>query len=179
MAQFPTAGYKSDSLKIYDKDGYSICTKFARENLFYVNPRGVTYKKEGDFKKGYFIFIAEPELEEIGSWKGFSALSIDLEGEECYFYLLYSPAESTYDIIVKYPDRSYYFNCQETDERPWDDDPVDASDMIEEGKQYEENPQYTNERINEFFEYLEKETGIKAGIAKAFIMKEFINDITQ
>ncbi len=42
-----------------------------------------------------------------------------------------------------------------------------------------ENPEYTDEEIDNFFNYLEQETGIDAKVAKTFIMNEFIQDLNQ
>ena len=181
---FDSTAYKASYCTAYvtKSDGEVYKTdKYPSTMLFFFTPQRMLYQK--GIEKRNIFFTESPRTGWLQLREELPHLAFlnskDFEGSRCAIFITYDTEKECYYISVVYSNVNFTFECQLTDERPWDNDPITVKDMIEEGKSYRGNPQYTDEEIDAFFQYLEEETGIKAGVAKTFIMNEFIQDIAQ
>jgi hypothetical protein len=177
MAQIPIedVSYKAFRVDIYIQGETHA---FSCNDIFYIKDNKMVSTLNNQAKRVYFQ--EKPAYQDIKTYNdNLHAASKDLGGFKCQFYLVYTPADKTtskekdvYSIIIYYSNVMFNFQCHLTDEKPWfmNEDPSDY--LIEEGKQYVENPNYTQEEIDAFLSQI----GDPAKIM-AIIMASFYQDL--
>ena len=163
--------YKSDSVYVYGN--HKFAWSAPQEFLFYFGDNYMEYKKGIHQRK---IMIKAPGIAQfLDSPKPNAAFTkcIDPNGLKCSIVIKYEPEADIYLLSVVYSNVTFIYECKETDERPWDDNPKGAYGLIQEQKKYPNDPDYTDAQIDSFF----KSIGVNPKVARTFFMKETIKDL--
>lgn len=152
---------------------------FSCNDIFYLNDNKMISTLNNQAKRLYFQ--EELEYQNIGTHNdNLHAVSKDNGKFKCQFYIVHTPAEKTtsgeqdvYSIIIYYSNVMFNFQCHLTNEKPWFMNEDIVSTLLEEGSQYEENPDYTQEEIDAFLSQIGDPIKIMA-----IIMSSFYEDLT-
>lgn len=168
--------YKAFRVDVYIK-GQSYA--FGCNDIFYIKDNKMISTLKNQTKKVYFQ--EKPSYQDIGTKNdNLHAASRDAGGFKCQFYIIYTPVNKTnskkqdvYSIIIYYSNVMFNFQCHLSKEKPWFMNEDLVLKLLEEGKQYVENPDYTQDEINIFLSKI----GDPAKIM-AIIMSTFADDLT-
>ena len=119
--------------------------------LFYFND-GIIFTTELKGQIRAFQFTDEPQyanpLVKGQTYPGYLIQGYDYGHFKCHISIQYKAETDMYILVYEYDNMRFAFFCKKSDERPWDNDPID---YVEEGKKYRTNPDYTEEEMIEFF----------------------------
>ncbi len=85
-----------------------------------------------------------------GAEPGYLIACTDYENNASHV-VVYHNGENDYTIVLEYSDTRRSYKCKLTNERPWDNDPID---YVAEGMKYRTNPEYTEEDLENFADKL-------------------------
>lgn len=182
-AQFSidTIGLKAYRLDIYT--GYMGEEQFIAEGhqiknsdlLFYIEGSKVVtdmWKKGSDnisqFKAFYFKDTPDYFSNYACGYPGYGVDAWDKGFFNCEFIVIYDSSSDSYQVNINYSNMIFSYECKLTEERPWDNEPIN---YVKEGQNYINDPQYTDEEVEEFFDSISDGKGkaIMKGIVSKFI----------
>lgn len=165
-AQFPLngEGFKaSRSLQLIGGEKYA--TDYDHDVIFYFHDGYVfTSGLKNSLLSGLslFKFVESPDWwsdasTARGTQPGYTGWAWNRDHCLGTFSILYDHEISEdlgqYAIIIRYDDTSFLFYCDYTEKRPvgFREEPLSPTNLIEEGKKYRNDPDYTDEELIEFF----------------------------
>ncbi len=115
-----------------------------------------------DYQYRAIKFLEKPAFIDIGTYNdNLFARCIDNEGYTCSFYIVFTPAfenkiggKDVYTIAITYSNILFIYECYKTDERPWQEDPLDITNLVNQNNIYRTNPNYSDEEIEKFIKRL-------------------------
>ena len=189
-SQFPlnSEGFKASKLVVhteYQSDGsYTKYHKeFDHDVLFYFQDGFVFTEglKNGQLSGlGGFKFEEGPDWwddainDMNGDQPGYTGYALDRDLNRSLFSVIYHESAEKYLLIMEYSNDKYCFICEPTSKRPlrFQDHPLTPTNLIEDGKKYRTNPDYTEEELIEFFDNFGNGKVILEGIKASFYAGE-------
>jgi hypothetical protein len=125
-------------------------------------------------------FLTTPVRKDMGfDNDNLVAESVDQGGYKCSFFIVFTPASETnsgrsdiYTIAIGYSNILFIYECKKTDERLWiSPDPLDVEVLVNQNNQYRNDPKYSDQEIEEFFDQFGNGKLIKNAIVQDFYME--------
>lgn len=168
-AQFPLNGMSFKASKViihteYQGDGSY--TKYEKEydhNVLFYFQNGYVFTegiKNGQLSGlGGFKFEEGPDYwddaikDMRGDQPGYTGWAKDRDLNRSLFSIIYHESLDKYLLIMEYSNDKFLFLCETTEEKPlgFEPNPLSPYNLIEEGKTYKTDPDYTEEELIEFF----------------------------
>lgn len=141
--QMEDAAYKASLLRIYNGDKLQ---RIEESSVLFYFDKGIMTSSKRDQTK---LMRFETQERKTMNYKGGSlpilkAQAKDSGGFLCAFIAGWVEETDTYIIFLGYDDVQFFYECQLTDERPWDNDPPE----FQPHEPMERN--YTDEEVDEF-----------------------------
>jgi hypothetical protein len=175
-AQFDldSVGFKSFRVDIYygtDTERGFIANRHDSLNadvLFYIEDKIIIADGLKDQLKVFFM-KADPEYNSdlILGYGGYGLGCIDHGFFNCFVNIIYVPKTDTYGIRVDYSNMRFLFQCKLTDERPWDNKPID---LVADAQSWPNDPDYTNEEVISFFKNLMSGSEFSKALASGLLL---------
>ena len=138
-------------------DGYFVSnekTVFTGESFMYFQGETVYNFSGKDHLRG-FVFEEDPEyanpLVKGTTYPGYLIPCIDAGYSKCHLSVMYKESTDLYIIVAEYSNTRIAFFGRVTEERPWENVPID---YVAEGMKYRTNPEYTAEDLERFADKL-------------------------
>jgi len=178
-AQIPmdSVSFKAYAVSIYYNNRI---LSAASDHLFYINNGKVISTADNQYRS--INFISTPAPRDMGFHQdNLVAECKDQGGYACSFFIVYTPGSETYSgkdvysIAIGYSNILFIYECHKTNELPWfmqyENDPLSVENLLKMNSQYRNDPKYTDEEIEEFFNQFGNGKIIKNAIIQDFIIK--------
>lgn len=125
-------------------------------------------------------FLTQPTRKDMGFKNdNLVAECVDQGGYKCSFFIVFTPASETnsgrsdvYTIAIGYSNILFIYECHMTGERPWrTPQPTDLEVLMNQHNQYRNDPKYTDQEIEDFFNQFGNGKLIKNAIVQDFYME--------
>lgn len=171
-----SVGYKAFRVSVH-YDGRTVNAN--SDVLFYLQDGKMIASVDNQYKA--VRFMEKPQEKDMGFHNdNLVAECIDNGGYECSFFIVFSPASETtsgvdvYTIAIGYSNVLFIYECRKTDERPWYMDkksPRSLDVLMNQNNQYRNDPRYSDEELEEFFDQFGNGKLIKKTIVQDFYME--------
>jgi len=160
-----STAYKAFRVTVYANEQVKSANS---EILFYIDNSKITSSAKDQTK--FFYFREVPHTEDIGTDQpNIMAKCYDDGGYRCTIVIVYEEDTDTYAIIINYNNVMFFYQCKISEERPWDNEPID---WVKESQKYKyrENPIYTDEEVDAFF----LELGVDPKVAREALINDLL-----
>jgi len=169
-----SVGYKAFRVSVHYR-GQTINAN--SDALFYIQDGKMITTQDGQFQA--IRFLEKPSYMDIGTYNdNLAAQCVDNGGYSCGFYIVFTPASKTtsgvkdvYIIAIAYSNILFMYECYKTDERPWKEDPLDIKVLVNQNNVYRNDPAYSDEEIETFFDQFGNGKLIKNAIVQNFMFE--------
>lgn len=143
-----SVAYKAFRVSTY-MDG--VRRDFNSDVLFYIDYPILISSAEGQTKK--LQMKSNPRTLEMElKLSNVQVECYDNGGYRCTLTIIYQEKTDTYGIIIEYSNVMFFYQCKLSDERPWDNDPIEYEPLETPG-----NPIYTKEEIKSSINKMKEE----------------------
>ena len=168
-----SVGYKAFRVSVH----YAGRTINANSDALFYIQKGMMVASTDNQYKG-IRFLERPYERNMGfSNHNLVAECVDNGGYACSFFIVFSPASETtsgldvYTIAIGYSNILFIYECHKTNERPWKTDPLDIKVLVNQNNVYRNDPNYSDEEIETFFDQFGNGKLIKNAIVQDFMFE--------